>query len=62
MPSHFVNQEPIGSTLLKRSQVSTLDGICIVLVPFWEWNKLGRNHAKRSNSFEVQVRFTPRVR
>jgi hypothetical protein len=61
MPSHFVNQEPIGSTLLKRSQVSTLDGICIVSVPFWEWNKLGRNRAKKQQ-YEVQVRFTPSVR
>jgi hypothetical protein len=29
-PSHFVNQEPTGSALLKRRQVNTLDGICII--------------------------------
>jgi len=28
-PSHFMNQEATGSTLLKRRQVSTLDGIQI---------------------------------
>jgi tryptophan-rich sensory protein len=40
-PYHFMNQEPTGSTLLKRRQVSTLDGICIVSVPYWDWDKFG---------------------
>jgi hypothetical protein len=40
-PSHFMNQEPTGSTLLKRRQVNTLDGICIVSVPYWDWDKFG---------------------
>jgi hypothetical protein len=46
-PSHFVNREPTGSTLLKRRQVSTLDGIHIVSVPYREWDKLGNDHAKK---------------
>jgi hypothetical protein len=46
-PSHFVNQEATGSTLLKCRQVSTLDGICIVSVPFWEWDEFGTDHAKK---------------
>jgi hypothetical protein len=46
-PSHFVNQEPTGSTLLKRRQVNNLDGIGIVSVPYWEWNKLGNDCAKK---------------
>jgi hypothetical protein len=45
-PSHFVNREPTGSTLLKRRQVSTVDGIRIVSVPYWDWNKLGNNHVR----------------
>jgi hypothetical protein len=39
-PSHFVNQEPTGSTLLKCRQVCNLSNIKIISVPFWEWYKL----------------------
>jgi hypothetical protein len=46
-PSHFMNQEPTGSTLLKRRQVSTLDGIRIVSVPYWEWDEFGNDSAKK---------------
>ena len=46
-PYHFMNQEPTGSTLLKRRQVSTLDGIHVVSVPYWEWDKLGNDRAKK---------------
>jgi hypothetical protein len=48
-PSHFVNQEPTGRTLLKRRQVSTLDGIHIVSVPYWEWNKFGNDRSKKQD-------------
>jgi hypothetical protein len=46
-PSHFINKEATGRTLLKCRQVSTLDGIKIVSVPYWEWNKLGKDRAKK---------------
>jgi hypothetical protein len=46
-PSHFINQEPTGSTLLKRRQVITLDDIRITSVPYWEWNKCGNDSAKK---------------
>ena len=46
-PSHFINQEPTGSTLLKRRQVSTLDDIRIVSVPYWEWDEFGKIRAKK---------------
>jgi hypothetical protein len=46
-PSHFINREATGSTILKRRQVSTLDDICIVSVPYWEWNKLGKVSVKK---------------
>jgi hypothetical protein len=46
-PSHFINQEATGSTLLKRRQVSTLDDIRITSVPYWEWNKLGKDRVKK---------------
>jgi hypothetical protein len=45
--SHFVNKEPTGSTLLKRRQVSTLDNIQIISVPYWEWDQFGNNRAKK---------------
>jgi hypothetical protein len=48
-PTHFVNQEPTGSTLLKRRQVNNLDGIRIVSVPYWEWDELGKGHAKKQD-------------
>jgi hypothetical protein len=46
-PSHFIIQEPTGSTILKRRQVSTLDDIQITSVPYWEWNKLGKDRVKK---------------
>jgi hypothetical protein len=46
-PSHFINREATGSTLLKCRQVNTLDGIHIVSVPYWEWDKLGNDRAKK---------------
>jgi hypothetical protein len=46
-PSHFINREPTGSTLLKRRQVSTLDDIRIVSVPYWDWDEFGNNRAKK---------------
>ena len=46
-PSHFINRDATGSTLLKCRQVSTLDDICIVSVPYWDWNKLGKDRVKK---------------
>jgi hypothetical protein len=47
-PSHFINREAMGSTLLKRRQVvSTLDDIRIVSVPYWEWHKFGTDRMKK---------------
>jgi hypothetical protein len=54
-PYHFMNQEPTGSTLLKRRQVNTLDGILIVSVPYWEWNKLGNDHAKKQQYLRAKL-------
>jgi hypothetical protein len=48
-PSHFINQEPTGSTLLKRRQFSTLDDIRIVSVPYWEWDRFGMDCAKKQD-------------
>ena len=38
-PYHFFGRRPNGRTLLKRRQVSAIDGIPLLSVPYWEWNK-----------------------
>jgi hypothetical protein len=48
-PSHFIGkgEYPTGSTILKRRQVTSIDEIELVSVPYWEWNKLGKDQAKK---------------
>ena len=50
-PSHFIGKgrSPTGSTILKRRQVPAIDGIELVYVPYWEWDKLGKNEAKKQD-------------
>jgi hypothetical protein len=54
-PSHFINREPTGSTLLKRRQVNKLDDIRIVSVPYWEWNKLGKDSVKKQQYLQSKL-------
>jgi hypothetical protein len=54
-PSHFINQEATGSTLLKRRQVSTLDGIRIVSVPYWEWDRFGKDRVKKQDYLRIKL-------
>mmetsp|Transcript_20401 Transcript_20401/g.30328 ORF Transcript_20401/g.30328 Transcript_20401/m.30328 type:complete len:144 (+) Transcript_20401:312-743(+) len=48
-PSHFIgrSKSPTGSTILKRRQVPPIDGIELVSVPYWNWDKLGKDKAKK---------------
>ena len=46
-PSHFLCRNPTGSTLLKRRQVTNLEGIPVISVPYWEWGILGRDSSKK---------------
>jgi len=48
-PSHFIGKgrSLLGSTILKRRQVPFIDGIELVSVPYWEWNKLGKDKVKK---------------
>ena len=46
-PSHFLGRNPTGSTILKHRQVTTLDEIPIVSVPYWEWDKLNKNSEEK---------------
>ena len=46
-PSHFIGRELTGSTILKHRQVTNLDGMQLVSVPYWEWNKLKKDNKKK---------------
>jgi hypothetical protein len=54
-PSHFINREATGSTLLKHRQVSTLDGIRIVSVPYWEWDRFGKDRVKKQDYLRIKL-------
>ena len=48
-PSHFIgrSRELTGSTILKHRQVATRDGMTVVSVPYWEWDKLKKDNKKK---------------
>ncbi|KAL7534308.1 hypothetical protein ACHAXR_005784 [Thalassiosira sp. AJA248-18] len=46
-PSHFVGKQPTIATILKRRQVASLEGMSVVSVPFWEWNKRRKDRGRR---------------
>ncbi|KAL7549934.1 hypothetical protein ACHAWF_013189 [Thalassiosira exigua] len=46
-PSHFAGRKPTGPTLLKRRQVTSLDGIRVVYVPYWEWDRMKKDSNKK---------------
>jgi hypothetical protein len=46
-PSHFINKQPNGRTAMKRRQVTSIDMISVMSVPYWEWNQLGKDQVKR---------------
>ena len=50
-PYHFIgksrSRSPLGSTILKRRQVPLIDGIELVSVPYWKWDKLGKDEVKK---------------
>jgi hypothetical protein len=46
-PFHFIGRTVDGSTKLKQRQVSALDNIRIISVPYWEWNELGNDRSEK---------------
>ncbi|KAL7453237.1 hypothetical protein ACHAWC_006903 [Mediolabrus comicus] len=50
-PSHFISRSksPLAKTILKRRQVLSIDGIELVSVPYWEWDKLGTDKGKKQD-------------
>eukprot|EP00956_Cyclotella_meneghiniana_P027156 scaffold60399_cov70-Cyclotella_meneghiniana.AAC.2 len=57
-PSHFMGRRPNGRTLLKRRQVETIDQISLVSVPYWEWNKLGKDRDKKQRYLKALLKLT----
>jgi hypothetical protein len=47
-PFHFIGRKPIGGTLLKRRQVTAINKIPLVYVPYWEWDELGNDRLQKS--------------
>ncbi len=54
-PSHFVGRKPTESTLLKHRQVNTLDEIELISVPYWEWDRLGKDGDKNQQYLHVAL-------
>ncbi len=50
-PSHLIgkSKSPLGRTILKRRQVPVIDEVELVSVPYWKWNKLVKNQAKKQD-------------
>ena len=46
-PSHFIGRELTGSTILKHRQVASVDGMQVVSIPYWEWDKLNEDSDKK---------------
>jgi len=56
-PSHFIGREMTGSTILKRRQVAALDGMKVVSVPYWEWDKLNEDGEKKQQYLQSLLDF-----
>jgi hypothetical protein len=52
-PTHFINRNPIATTMLKHRQITSIDKIPLVSVPYWEWDKLGTDHDKKQQYLQV---------
>lgn len=59
-PSHYIGGTGTvnGSTILKHRQVSTIDKISIVSVPYWEWNKFGNDRSKKQDYLRSILGFS----
>ena len=46
-PTHFLGRNRTGSTILKHRQITNLDNIPVVSVPYWDWNKFRKDSDKK---------------
>lgn len=56
-PSHFIGRKPNGATLLKWRQVSGIDKILLISVPYWEWNELGKDPNRKQQYLQNLLRL-----
>lgn len=54
-PSHFIGREANGSTILKRRQISNLESIQVVSIPFFHWNKLKDDGCKKQQYLRTNL-------
>jgi hypothetical protein len=54
-PFHFVDRKPTARTLLKRRQITAIDNIQLVSVPYWEWNELRNDHAMKQQYLRAML-------
>jgi hypothetical protein len=52
-PSHFINKQPNGRTAMKRRQVTSIDMISVISVPYWVWNQLGTDQVKKQQYLQT---------
>jgi hypothetical protein len=57
-PSHFINKKPTSKTMLKRRQITAIDKIPLVSVPYWEWEKLGKDRVKKQQYLQRLISDT----
>ena len=59
-PSHFIgkSKSPLGRTILKRRQIPAIDAIELVSVPYWQWNKLGKDQTKKQEYLQKLLCLT----
>ena len=58
-PSHFTGYSPNGHTILKRRQVTKVDGAVIVSVPYWEWEALANIRPKMQEYLSHKLQVNP---
>ena len=57
-PSHFIgrSRELTGSTILKHRQVASVDGMRVVSIPYWDWNKLKKDSKRKEQYLQDLLR------
>ena len=53
-PTHFIQRLPTGSTTLKHRQVTIVDCVEVVSVPYWEWDEL-KNSLKKQHYLRTKL-------
>jgi hypothetical protein len=55
--SRFIDKKLTGRTLLKRRQITAIDKIPLVYVPYWEWNELDDDTIRQQQYLQKILRL-----